>query len=94
MGNFAKKIKLNKVLLVDKQKIETGELPKGTKPLNVKQVRAAAVIDRRTDYIPKKDLVRVIRVARAHALWLHMTILKQVFNFTSLTNARSLPCWC
>lgn len=83
MGNFAKKIKLNKVLLADKQKIENGELPKSTKPLNIKQVRAAAMIDKRTDYIPKADLERVIKVARAHALWLHMTILKQAFRFTS-----------
>lgn len=83
MGNFAKRIKLNKVLLADKQKIENGELPKSTKPLNIKQVRAAAIIDKRTDYIPKADLERVIKVARAHALWLHMTILKQAFRFTS-----------
>ena len=83
MGSFAKKIKMNQVILVDKKKIESGELPKHTKPLSVKKVRAGAQIEKQASNIPKKDLKRIVSVARAHALWLHMTILKKVFRFTS-----------
>lgn len=82
MARLAKKIKINQVLNVDRQKVKKGELPKKVKPLTVKMVRAAAHIDRQTDYIPKDDLDRIISVARAHALWLHMDVLKHVFKFT------------
>ena len=34
MGSFAKKIKMNQVILLDKKKIEAGELPKHTKRLS------------------------------------------------------------
>ena len=75
LAKLAKKIKINQVLNVDRQKVKKGELPKNAKPLTVKMVRAAAHIDRQTDYIPKDDLDRIIGVARAHALWLHMDVL-------------------
>lgn len=83
MGSFAKKIQLNQVMLMDKKKIESGELPRKTRPLSVRQARVGTQIEKRASNIPKEDLKRVIGVARAHALWLHMTILKQVFRFTS-----------
>lgn len=54
MGSFAKKIKMNQVILVDKKKIESGELPKHTKPLSVKKVRAGAQIEKQASNIPKK----------------------------------------
>lgn len=82
LAKLAKKIKINQVLNVDRQKVKNGELPKKVKPLTVKMVRAAAHIDKQTDYIPKEDLDRIIGVARAHALWLHMDVLKHVFKFT------------
>ena len=59
MAKLAKKIKLNKLITVDKQHI-----------------------DKKTDYIPKENLERIIGVARAHALWLHMDVLKHTFGFT------------
>ena len=93
MGSFAKKIKMNQVILLDKKKIEAGELPKHTKPLSVKKVRAGAQIEKQASNIPKKDLKRIVGVARAHALWLHMTILKQVFIriHTQVIVARNAP---
>lgn len=54
MGSFAKKIKMNQVILLDKKKIEAGELPKHTKPLSVKKVRAGAQIEKQASNIPKK----------------------------------------
>lgn len=53
MAKLAKKIKINQVLNVDRQKVKNGELPKKVKPLTVKMVRAAAHIDKQTDY-PKR----------------------------------------
>lgn len=83
MGSFAKKIQLNQVMLMDKKKMESGELPRKTRPLSVRQVRVGTQIEKQASNIPKKDLKRIVGVARAHALWLHMTILKKVFRFTS-----------
>ena len=83
MAKLAKKIKINQVLNMDRQKMKSGEISKDAKPLTVKMIRAAAHVDKQTDYIPKENLDRIISVARAHALWLHMDVLKQVFNFTS-----------
>ena len=49
MAKLAKKIKINQVLNVDRQKVKKGELPKNAKPLTVKMVRAAAHIDKQTE---------------------------------------------
>ena len=81
MAKLAKKIRLNKVITADRQHMkETGGK---VKQLSVRRVRNASHIDRKTDYIPKESLDRIIGVARAHALWLHMDVLKHVFKFTS-----------
>ena len=42
LAKLAKKIKINQVLNVDRQKVKKGELPKNAKPLTVKMVRAEA----------------------------------------------------
>lgn len=83
MAKLTKKIKINQVINVDRQKIKSGEIPKDVRPMTVKMVRAAARICKQTDYIRKDDLDRIISVARAHALWLHMDVLKHIFSFTS-----------
>ena len=74
MAKLAKKIKLNKLITADKQHMK--ETAGGrVKPLSVRRARAANHIDKKTDYIPKENLERIIGVARAHALWLHMDVL-------------------
>lgn len=81
MAKLAKKIKLNKLITADKQHMK--ETAGGrVKPLSVRRARAASHIDKKTDYIPKENLERIIGVARAHALWLHMDVLKHTFGFT------------
>ena len=81
MAKLAKKIKLNKLITADKQHMK--ETAGGrVKPLSVRKARAASHIDKKTDYIPKENLERIIGVARAHALWLHMDVLKHTFGFT------------
>lgn len=81
MAKLAKKIRLNKVITADRQHMK--ENGSRAKQLSVRRVRNASHIDRKTDYIPKESLDRIIGVARAHALWLHMDVLKHVFKFTS-----------
>lgn len=82
MAKISKKIKINKIIMEDKKSIEKGEIPKGTKPITRKQVRAAVKIDKATDYLPVDEVEKIKSVARAHALWLYMIVLKKHFNIT------------
>ncbi len=81
MSRMAKRIVVNKVKLIDKVKMKAGELP-GRKPLKTAQIHYAMKEERAANIIDKDTLDRLISIARAHALWLSMSVLKDIFKLS------------
>ena len=80
MAKFSKKILINQVKRYDRERIK--DMP-GRKPFSTKEIHAAIQEEKRSNYIRADELQKLIDVARGHALWLHMLVLKDAFNFTS-----------
>lgn len=80
MGKFAKKIFINQVKNIDRER--TADMP-NKKLFSTAQIRTAMHKEKASNYIREDELLKLIVVARGHALWLHMTVLKETFKFTS-----------
>lgn len=81
MGSFKKKNLINKVKQLDKAKMASGEIPRN-RPFKTREIHAAMKDERRSNYISKDDLNKIVAIGRAHALWSHMMTLKEAFKFT------------
>ena len=81
MGSFKKKILINKVKLIDKERMTSGEIAQ-SRPFKTSEIHRAIKDERRSSYIAADELQKLVAIARAHALWLHMMMLKETFKFT------------
>ena len=80
MAKFSKKILINQVKLIDREKLKD---MRGRKPFSTREIHAAIQEEKRSNYIRADELQKLIDVARGHALWLHMLVLKDGFQFSS-----------
>lgn len=80
MAKFSKKILINQVKRYDRERIK--DMP-GRKPFSTREIHAAIQEEKRSNYIRADELQKLIDVARGHALWLHMLVLKDGFQFSS-----------
>lgn len=87
MAKFAKKILINQIKNYGKEKnMELAPAAGGNitcKAFSTKEVRKAIQAERQTNYISVEGLQKLIDIARGHALWLHMMVLKDSFRLSS-----------
>lgn len=81
MGSFKKKILINKIKLIDKARMASGVIAQ-SRSFKTSEIHRAIKDERRSSYIAADELQKLVAIARAHALWLHMVMLKEAFRFT------------
>ncbi len=79
MGKFARKVFVNQIKQIDKDKKQGCS---SNRMLRTKDIHRAMQVTKEADRLSPEDVRELKAMGRGHALWIHMLVLKNGFSFT------------